>query len=272
MNYGMPADYEALARRGIDVKGKIVLARYGGGWRGLKPKLAQEHGAAGCLIYSDPADDGYGKWDSYPRGGGRPADGVQRGSVQDMTTYPGDPLTPGVGATADAKRLTREQATTILKIPALPISYADASKLLAGLEGPLVPEDARGGLPLAYHYGGTAGGECASRGQVRLVAEADLRRDRGDEGQEPPRRVGDPRQPSRRLGVRRRRSAVGPRRDAVRGQGTGRAREEGLAARTHHRLRELGRRGAGPDRIDRMGGNPRRRAQAQGGHLHQHRQ
>ena len=155
VNYGMPADYEALARRGIDVKGKIVLARYGGGWRGLKPKLAQEHGAAGCLIYSDPADDGYGKWDSYPRGGGRPADGVQRGSVQDMTTYPGDPLTPGVGATADAKRLTREQAVTILKIPALPISYADATKLLAGLEGPLVPDDARGGLPLAYHYGGT---------------------------------------------------------------------------------------------------------------------
>jgi N-acetylated-alpha-linked acidic dipeptidase len=156
VNYGMPADYDELARRGIDVKGKIVLARYGAGWRGLKPKLAQEHGAAGCLIYSDPADDGYGKWDSYPRGGGRPADGVQRGSVQDMTTYPGDPLTPGVGATADAKRLTREQAVTILKIPALPISYADASKLLAGLEGPLVPEDARGGLPLAYHYGGTA--------------------------------------------------------------------------------------------------------------------
>lgn len=155
VNYGMPADYEALARRGIDVKGKIVLARYGGGWRGLKPKLAQQHGAVGCLIYSDPADDGYGRWDSYPRGGGRPADGVQRGSVQDMITYPGDPLTPGVGATADAKRLTRDQAVTILKIPALPISYADASKLLAGLEGPLVPENARGGLPLAYHYGGT---------------------------------------------------------------------------------------------------------------------
>ncbi len=156
VNYGMPADYEALARRGIDVKGKIVLARYGSGWRGLKPKLAQEHGAAGCLIYSDPADDGYGKWDSYPRGGGRPEQGVQRGSVQDMTTYPGDPLTPGVGATANAKRLTRDQAVTILKIPALPISYADAAKLLAGLEGPMVPENARGGLPLAYHYGGTS--------------------------------------------------------------------------------------------------------------------
>jgi N-acetylated-alpha-linked acidic dipeptidase len=155
VNYGMPADYEALARRGVDVKGKIVLARYGGGWRGLKPKLAQEHGAAGCLIYSDPADDGYAKWDIYPRGGGRPDHGVQRGSVQDMTTYPGDPLTPGVGATANAKRLTREQAQTILKIPALPISYADATKLMAGLEGPLMTGGDRGALGLAYHAGGT---------------------------------------------------------------------------------------------------------------------
>ena len=155
VNYGMPADYDALARRGIDVRGKIVLARYGGGWRGLKPKLAQEHGALGCLIYSDPADDGYAVFDAYPRGGGRPPQGVQRGSVQDMTTYPGDPLTPGVGATAGAKRLTRETATTILKIPALPISYADATKILAGLEGAVVPKAARGALPLAYHWGGT---------------------------------------------------------------------------------------------------------------------
>src|SRR5690242_16529385 len=107
VDYGMPDDYEELARRGISVKGKIVLARYGAGWRGLKPKLAQEHGAVGCLIYSDPADDGYATADSYPRGGARPAHGVQRGSVEDMTLYPGDPLTPGVGATADAKRLTR---------------------------------------------------------------------------------------------------------------------------------------------------------------------
>jgi N-acetylated-alpha-linked acidic dipeptidase len=151
----MPADYEALARRGVDVKGKIVLARYGGGWRGLKPKLAQEHGALGCLIYSDPADDGYAKWDSYPEGGGRPEHGVQRGSVQDMTTYPGDPLTPGIGATANAKRLTREQAQTILKIPALPISYADATKLMAGLEGPIMTGGDRGALGLAYHAGGT---------------------------------------------------------------------------------------------------------------------
>ncbi|USI72396.1 transferrin receptor-like dimerization domain-containing protein [Sphingomonas morindae] len=155
VNYGMPADYEALARAGIDVRGKIVLARYGAGWRGLKPKLAQEHGAVGCLIYSDPADDGYARFDPYPRGGGRPERGVQRGSVQDMTTYPGDPLTPGVGATANARRLDRAQAVTLLKIPALPIAYGDARQLLAGLEGPLVPQSARGALPLAYHWGGT---------------------------------------------------------------------------------------------------------------------
>ena len=155
LNYGMPDDYEALAARGIIVKGKIVLARYGGGWRGLKPKLAQEHGAVGCLIYSDPADDGYGERDPFPRGGGRPEAGVQRGSVQDLTQYPGDPLTPGVGATPGAKRLTRATAPTILKIPALPISYGDATKIMAGLEGPVVAGRARGGLALAYHWGGT---------------------------------------------------------------------------------------------------------------------
>ena len=155
VNYGMPDDYAALERRGISVKGKIVLARYGAGWRGLKPKLAQEHGAVGCLIYSDPANDGYAEADPFPLGGGRPPHGVQRGSVQDMTQFPGDPLTPNVGATASAQRLTRETAPTILKIPALPISYADASKIIAGLQGPVVTGRERGGLPLAYHWGGT---------------------------------------------------------------------------------------------------------------------
>ncbi len=155
VNYGMPDDYDALAMRGIDVKGKIVLARYGAGWRGLKPLLAYQHGAVGCLIYSDPADDGFSQDDPYPAGGGRPEGGVQRGSVQDMTKYPGDPLTPGIGATADAKRLTRETAPTILKIPALPISYADASKIMARLQGPVVTGNERGGLAMAYHWGGT---------------------------------------------------------------------------------------------------------------------
>jgi N-acetylated-alpha-linked acidic dipeptidase len=167
VNYGMPDDYEALAERGISVKGKIVLARYGAGWRGLKPKLAQEHGAVGCLIYSDPADDGYTGADVYPRGGGRPPFGVQRGSVQDMTQFPGDPLTPGIGATANAKRLTRETAPTILKIPALPISYADASKIMAGLEGPVVTDGERGALGMTYHWGGT------DAVQVHLAVKSD---------------------------------------------------------------------------------------------------
>ncbi|HWK35475.1 transferrin receptor-like dimerization domain-containing protein [Sphingomonas sp.] len=155
VNYGMPEDYEALERRGISVKGKIVMARYGGGWRGLKPKLAQEHGAIGCLIYSDPADDGYGAYDVYPRGGGRPETGVQRGSVVDMTIYPGDPLTPGIGSTPGAKRLTREESPVLLKIPTLPISYGDAAKIMARLEGPVAGGAARGGMAMTYHWGGT---------------------------------------------------------------------------------------------------------------------
>src|SRR5438270_3647963 len=166
-NYGMPDDYDALAARGIDVRGKIVLARYGGGWRGLKPKLAQEHGAVGCLIYSDPADDSYASADVYPKGGGRPEAGVQRGSVADMPTYPGDPLTPGVGATPNAKRLTRAEARTILKIPTLPISYRDATKIIAALDGPLVGGRRRGGLGPAYHWGGT------DAVQVHLAVKSD---------------------------------------------------------------------------------------------------
>ena len=153
LNYGMPEDYRALARRGIDVRGKVVITRYGKGWRGLKPKLAQEHGAIACLIYSDPHDDGYAKGDAYPKGGWRPSEAVQRGSVLDMATYPGDPLTPGVGATRDAKRLAVSQARTILKIPVMPISYADAQPLLAALAGPVAPGEWRGSLPITYHMG-----------------------------------------------------------------------------------------------------------------------
>lgn len=155
VNYGMPDDYKALQRMGVDVKGKIVIARYGQGWRGLKPQLAQEAGAVGCIIYSDPRDDGYSADDAYPKGAARPAQGFQRGSVAAMPLYPGDPLTPGVGATDDAKRLTREEAPTILKIPVLPISYGDAQKFLGALEGRVVPANWRGGLPITYHVGGT---------------------------------------------------------------------------------------------------------------------
>jgi N-acetylated-alpha-linked acidic dipeptidase len=154
VNFGMPEDYDRLKRLGIDVKGKIVIARYGVGWRGLKPLLAQWHGAIGCIIYSDPAQDGYGIADVYPKGGSRPPEGVQRGSVLDMPVYPGDPLTPGVGATESAKRLTRETAKTLLKIPAIPMSYGDAQKILANLGGPVATGSARGALPITYHFGG----------------------------------------------------------------------------------------------------------------------
>jgi N-acetylated-alpha-linked acidic dipeptidase len=153
VNQGMPDDYKELEREGVSVKGRIVLTRYGGGWRGLKPKLAYEHGAIGCLIYSDPRDDGYGVGDAYPKGGYRPKDAVQRGSVQDMTLYSGDPLTPGVGAVPGAKRLALKDAKTVLKIPVLPISYADAEPLLAALGGRVAPPSWRGGLPLTYHVG-----------------------------------------------------------------------------------------------------------------------
>jgi N-acetylated-alpha-linked acidic dipeptidase len=154
VNYGMPADYDALRRLGLDVKGKIVIARYGAGWRGLKPKLAQEHGAVGCIIYSDPADDGYGAGDAYPKGAFRPERGLQRGSVQDIPVESGDPLTPGYGAVEGAPRLPRDQAKTILKIPALPISWGDAQHFLAALDGPVAPKAWRGALPLTYHVGG----------------------------------------------------------------------------------------------------------------------
>jgi N-acetylated-alpha-linked acidic dipeptidase len=153
VNYGMQDDYLTLERFGVDVKGKIVIARYGGGWRGLKPKLAQDHGAIGCIIYSDPGDDGYSVDQTYPDGPMRPPQGIQRGSVADMAIYPGDPLTPGIGATENAKRLKISEAQTILKIPALPISYADAKPLLEAVGGQVAPRNWRGGLPITYRIG-----------------------------------------------------------------------------------------------------------------------
>ena len=154
VNYGLPEDYEKLAAMGIDVKGKIVIAKYGHSWRGTKPKVAQEHGAIGCIIYSDPKDDGYAQGDVYPKGPYKSEYGVQRGSVQDMVIYPGDPLTPGVGATADAKRIaSHNDAPNLLKIPVLPISYHDALPLLEALEGPVAPNSWNGSLPITYHVG-----------------------------------------------------------------------------------------------------------------------
>ena len=153
VNYGIPADYEELEKRGIDVKGKIVIAKYYGSWRGIKPKLAAEKGAIGCIIYSDPKDDGFYAGDVYPKGAFKNATGVQRGSVMDMPLYPGDVLTPGYGATKNVKRLDRKDAPTITKIPVLPISYEDALPLLAALEGQVAPSSWRGALPITYHIG-----------------------------------------------------------------------------------------------------------------------
>src|SRR5258706_778065 len=153
VNYGIPEDYEQLERMGISVKGKIVIARYYHSWRGIKPKVAAEHGAVGCLIYSDPHEDGFVRGETFPAGPFRPLDGVQRGSVADMPFYPGDPLTPGVGATKDAKRLKIEDAPTITKIPVLPISYADAHPLLTAFNCRVAPDGWRGGLGITYHVG-----------------------------------------------------------------------------------------------------------------------
>lgn len=169
VNFGMPDDYLELARRGVDVKGKIVIVRYGEGWRGLKPKLAQQHGAVGCIIYSDPNQDGYFAGDAYPKGGWRPEYSVQRGSVLDLPVAPGDPLTPGIGATKNAKRLPIDQAKTILKIPVLPISYADALPLLAAIDGMVAPPNWRGSLPVTYHIG-------PGPAKVRLAIKSDWSR------------------------------------------------------------------------------------------------
>ena len=154
VNYGVPADYEELERRGIDVKGKIVIARYGRSWRGIKPKVAAEQGAIGCLIYSDPRDDGYFAGDAYPKGGYRSASGAQRGSVADMPLYPGDPLTPGVGATGDVKRLSRQgRARRSRRSRCCRSRTPTRGPLLEALAGPVAPEAWRGALPITYHLG-----------------------------------------------------------------------------------------------------------------------
>ena len=153
VNQGVPSDYEELEKLGISVEGKIVIARYGGSWRGIKPKVAAERGAVGCLLYSDPRDDGYFQGEVYPEGAFRPGLGAQRGSVADMPTYPGDPLTPGVGATKEAERYSIDEAPTIMTIPVLPIGYDDALPLLEALGGPVAPPSWRGALPITYRIG-----------------------------------------------------------------------------------------------------------------------
>ena len=153
VNYGIPQDYAVLDSLGISVEGKIVLARYGRSWRGIKPRLAGERGAVGALIYSDPADDGFVRGTVLPEGKWRPEWGVQRGSVMDMPTYPGDPQTPFEPSLAGASRLPLGDLPTVQKIPVQPISYGDAKPILEALAGPDVPEDWQGGLPFPYHVG-----------------------------------------------------------------------------------------------------------------------
>src|SRR5881398_3638629 len=262
VNYGVPADYEQLERMGISVKGAIVIARYFGSWRGIKPKVAAEHGAVGCIIYSDPREDGYAHGEVYPQGPWRPKDGVQRGSVMDMPLYPGDPLTPGIGATKDAKRLAVSEAPTITKIPVLPISYGDAQPLLAALRGRVAPAEAR--RPRHHLPPRSRARPRASAGQVRLESETPVRRDRAHPGRRRAGRVGDPRQSSRRLGERRGRPDLGTGAVAGRGARLRAAPQAGLEAAPHHHLRGLGRRGAGLARLDRVGRGPCRRAGRQG--------
>lgn len=169
VNYGIPEDYEILERHGIDVTGKIAIAKYGRSWRGIKPKLAGEKGAIGTIIYSDPADDGYGVGDAYPKGPFKHESGVQRGSVMDMPTYPGDVLTPGTGATKRARRLEIDDAPTLTKIPVLPISHRDALPLLEAMDGAVVPPEWRGALPITYHLG-------PGPARVRMKLEFDWQR------------------------------------------------------------------------------------------------
>ncbi|HEY4423749.1 MAG TPA: M28 family metallopeptidase [Pyrinomonadaceae bacterium] len=154
-NYGLPNDYEDLKKAGVDVKGKVVIVRYGNSFRGVKAKVAEQNGAIGCIIYSDPEDDGYMQGDVFPKGPWRPVASGQRGSVQYLFDYPGDPLTPGKPAIAGTPRLKPEEATDLTRIPVQPIAYDVAGTILSQLKGPLRPRGFQGGLPFAYHVGGT---------------------------------------------------------------------------------------------------------------------
>ena len=197
VNYGTQDDYKQLDAMGVDVAGKIVLARYGKSYRGIKAKIAEERKAVGVLIYSDPYDDGYDAGDVFPKGPWRPMSGIQRGSVVYTQIYPGDPLTPGVAATPDAKRIAPEQAASLPKIPTLPINAQDASSILSNLTAGKVPQRVAGRL--AVYLPQWAGRDGAFESGDGLPAEEFIRRDREVTGNgrqrvgavgESPRRVG----------------------------------------------------------------------------------
>ncbi len=171
VNYGLPNDYEALRKAGVDVKGKIAIARYGSSFRGVKAKVAEDNGAVALLIYSDPADDGYAQGDVYPKGPMRPESSAQRGSVQFLFVYPGDPLTPGTPAVPGTPRIKKEEAKNLPHIPVQPLSYGDARRLLQPLRGPLRPKGFQGGLPFAYHVGGTTDVRVHLRTDIEFVTK-----------------------------------------------------------------------------------------------------
>ena len=177
VNYGLPPDYEALKKLGVDVTGKIAIARYGNSFRGVKAQVAEQHGAVGLIIYSDPADDGYGQGDVYPHGPWRPAYSAQRGSVQFLSTAPGDPLTPGKPAIPGVPRLKMEEVKTLPRIPVQPISYGDAKRLLEPLRGPVRPKGFQGALPFPYHVGGTEYVRVHSENLNGLSSAKNLERD-----------------------------------------------------------------------------------------------
>jgi N-acetylated-alpha-linked acidic dipeptidase len=152
-NYGLPDDYAALEELGVDVQGKIVMVRYGESFRGVKAKVAEEHGAKGLIIYSDPEDDGFVRGPVFPDGPWKDANGIQRGSIEYIFEYPGDPLTPGAPSTPGTPRLDPAQATNLPRIPTTPLSYGEAKPMLEALTGPEAPEAFQGGLPFKYHVG-----------------------------------------------------------------------------------------------------------------------
>ena len=252
VNFGIPADYETLEKLGIDVKGKIVLARYGGSWRGIKPKVAAEHGAIACIIYSDPHEDGYFQGDVYPDGPFRGWGMIQRGSVMDMPRYPGDPSTPGRPSKAGVERLPMDKIETFAPIPVQPMSYRDGVELLKRLKGPVAPEAWRGSLPMTYHIGpGPAKVHMKLQmdyAQRRLINVVGQNRRRGRAGRMDHRRLASRRVDVRRVGFgqRSRVDDGGRARD-------GRDDEEGMEAAPQRPVRQLGRRGTGAARIDRVG-------------------
>lgn len=209
VNYARPEDFAELTKRGISLKGKIALARYGQNFRGVKPDLAAKAGAVGMIIYSDPADDGFGKGEVYPDGPWRSADAIQRGSVLRLWDYPGDPLTPGTPSTKGAPRIAMEDATTFAPIPTTPISYGQARGLIATLTGPRAPKEWQGGLDVPYRLGGADGTKVALDLDTRGRAGAGRQCHRVDPRHRPRRRLRARRRASRHVGHGRRRQRVG---------------------------------------------------------------